>query len=961
MMRRVRASGLLVDVLGSLRASIDEREIDLGPPKQRAVFLVLAVRAGTSVSRDELIDRVWGEEPPATARGSLHTYVSGLRSALGTHQEALVGDSAGYGLKLAEDAVDERVVERLVARSGGTRAAGDDPAALADVDDALALWRSRDALMNVPGPFAAEQRTRIAALRLRLLIDRTQLMMSGAPPHADIAAAADRLSVEVADAPYDERLRVVLMSALRRSGRTGDALAEYDSLRRRLAADLGIDPSAPTKAAHAAILADEPDRDHASTSMVSNPPAPTPAVPAPAVPAPAVPQNAATSAPPPVPSQLPPDDSAFVGRAEEFEQIMSTAATAGSPRMMSIVGIGGVGKTTLAVRAGHRLREMFPDGQVYLDLRGFDVRHPPLSPAAAIGHLLASAGVGSVPQGEAQRVTLWRSLVADRRMLILLDNASSSDQVEDLLPGSPGCFVIVTSRSRLPGLSVRHGARRATLGSLTDAESRRLLTDAVGVERVDAEPDAARSLVRLCDGLPFALRIAAEQVDADPDAGITALVDRLGDARQRLDALELADDELGSIRSVLSCSLQALSPDGSRLFALLGAIPVTSTTDLAVAALMGVETERASAILGELCSLHLLARSHGRFAMHDLTRAYAAEVGAAIADDERREALGRLVVWYVATLAMHPSTTPPFDLPASPHRVAALEDQSAVLRWCVPEMSNLIALVRNAQIHGHHELTWQLAFVLYRPFYAFGDTAEWLEVLRLATRSADALGDRRARAMMLNHATVVYAQTGRYDLAVERIDEALRVLGDDPWSYRVSVTGNAAAVLLASGDYEAGYELAVEGLRRAEELQDDYYMSSISSQLCELSVRLGNFRDALVHGEPGLEIARRSGNVLPEVDLLVYLGRAAEGLEDAAAAEIYFADAVRLCADLGYRQLEGLGLMGLARLRSARGDAASLLEGADFAERALACLESHGAKEAAEARDLLDRLRLEVS
>lgn len=950
---------LLVDVLGPLRAFADGVEIDLGPPKQRALFAALALQAGTVVSLDELVDRIWGTTAPATARGSLHTYASGLRLVLGRHHEALHSTTAGYTLHLDDDAIDERVVEQLALRARRASETEDHHTALAALDQALSRWRSREGLSDVPGPYAADHRTQLAALRLRLVIERTALVTATASDPHTIADAADQLSREVGDAPYDERLRVVLMQALHRGERTADALGHYDSLRKTLAEELGIDPSATTQAAHAAILTDDPTDHPTDTATDQDDVAPAQPVGRAAT---ATATSVELTTMPLVPAQLPSDTGGFVGRADELVELLRSSESEGArgPRVVTVVGVGGVGKTTLAVHAGHLLKDHFPDGQFHVDLRGFDARRAALSPAVALGQFLASLGVDSVPQELRQRVTLWRTLMADRRMLVVLDNAANADQVEDLLPGGQGTFVVVTSRNRLAGLSVRHGARRVSLGSLTEAESLSLLGEALGPERVEAEAEAARRLVQLCDRLPFALRIAAEQVHLDPDAGLTALVARLEDAQHRLDALELADDQLASIRSVLSCSLQALSAEAGLLLGLLGSLPVTSTTDLAVAALLDVEPGRANAILGELCSQHLLARSHGRFTMHDLTRAYAAEVGAAIAEDQRREALGRLLAWYVATLAQHPSSTLPFDRPAVRHTIPAIEDQSAVLRWCVPEMTNVTALVRDAHVHGHHHLTWQLTFALFFPFYAFGDATEWLEVLRVATRSADALGERRARAVMLNHTSVACGRLGQRDLAIERMREAIDVLGDDPWSYRAAMLGNLAIALCQAEDYESAQGPALEGLRLAQELDDDYYFASMSAILCQLNVELENWREALVHGEPGLEAARRSGDVMPEVDLQVNLGRAAAGLRDHAAAQDYFHAAIRLGADMRSGHHEGLALLGLARIHKVRGDDASLLEATELAEKALTHLEAYGAPEAADAHELVNQLRLEA-
>lgn len=941
---------LVVETLGPLAAYVDGKEVELGPPKRRAAFVVLALRAGAEVSRDELVDHIWGDTPPATARGSLHTYVSGLRHALGPGRAVLRSSATGYSLDIREDDLDERVAERLMTSSRYARAAGDRHRALGELDRALALWRSPTALGNVPGPFAAEQRTRLAAARLRLLIDRTELVADCSSDLADIAAAADRLAAEVATSPYDERLRVALMNALHSSGRTADALAQYDSLRRTLADELGIDPATSTQAAHATILA----ADHPAVAE----PVPAPAFPLP----PHAPSD--DGRPTPDPAQLPPDDRAFVGRDDHLVAMLR-AATAptndgdeGGLRIVTVVGIGGVGKTALAIRCGHMLRDRFPDGQIYLNLRGFDDRHSPRSPSSALGHLLASVGVLSAPQDYDQRVALWRSTVADRRMLVLLDNAVSAEQVEDLLPGAPRSFVMVTSRNRLSGLAVRHSARRIALEPLSDPESLALLTNAVGRDQVLVQPEATQRLIELCDRLPIALRVAAEQVPAESSSGMAQLVERLEGAVQRLDVLELADGEFGSLRGVLSCSLQALGDDAARAFRLLGSVPVGSTTVGAVAALLDLPLRCAAVVLSDLRAHHLLTTAHGHYAMLDLTRSFAAETAAALPSQERHDALARILSWYVTTLVEGAHSSLPFESPAAPYPVPTLKDERALLRWCVPELPNLTALVREAQMHGHHERAWQLAALLFVPFYSSGDAHEWLDVLRIAMRSADALGDRRARAVLLNHGSVACSRLGRNDLAVQRLHEALDLLGGDHWWYRVSLLGNLSSTLREAKEYEAALDSAVAGLGLAEQLGDDYYIGAMQDTVCELFTELGRWREAVRHGVPGLERVRKSGSQVLEANLLINLGLASDGLDDTDAAEHYFAEALRMCAEVGDRYHEGLALFGLARVRSSRSDDLARQAACDLAEQALVRFHELGSEEEMAVREFHSSLRL---
>ncbi|HEY3867643.1 MAG TPA: BTAD domain-containing putative transcriptional regulator [Actinocrinis sp.] len=329
-------AGIRVEVLGPLRAFAGGREIELGAPKQRAAFAVLALCANTVIPRDELIDRIWGESIPTTAAGSLHTYVSGLRRALAglCDPGPLSGGSDGYSLRLHPDGLDSTRAQQLSARARSAREAGDPDAAIDALDEALSLWHAGPPLGALPGPFAAQQRARLSAMRLRVLVDRAELLVD-AGRSADLAEAAAQLEIEACAHPFDERLHSVLMLALHHSGRTADALGHYLALRRSLAEELGIEPEASTQAVHMAILAQGPPRPVAPPAPAARP--------------------TLVSA---LPAQLPHDSASLVGRTDETRRIIGLADpdADASPRIVMVVGVGGVGKTTLAVRCGHLLR-----------------------------------------------------------------------------------------------------------------------------------------------------------------------------------------------------------------------------------------------------------------------------------------------------------------------------------------------------------------------------------------------------------------------------------------------------------------------------------------------------------------------------------------------------------------------------------------------------------------------------
>ncbi len=950
---------LRVEGLGPLTVFVDGDEIDLGPPKQRAVFAVLALCEGATVSRGELVDHVWGESPPATAAGSLHTYVSGLRRVLGPAQERLISTRSGYRLRLEGSMFDIAVAKDLAGRA---QAAQGTRHAVGAYEQALASWTAGTILAGVPGPFVALARNRLARLRLQLLVEYAEL----APP-GRLTELADLLLAEIPAHPFDERLRCALMKVLHRGGRSAEGLGQYEDLRRRLAAELGISPAPATQAVYAAILADghspaeaSSAADRARLPKQRNPERgqgreplgdPGGAAEGPGVGAPLR------------PAQLPHGTDVFVGRTAELLTVVRSAAGAGgsSRRIVMIVGVGGIGKSALALRSGHLLRDGYPDGQVHINLRGFDPSRAPLTPEAALHQLLASVGVRHVPDGREERIALWRSLLADRRMLLVLDNAASADQVEDLLPGSGSCFVIVTSRNRLSGLAVRHAARRIPLGALSEQESLSLLAAAIGEERVGAEPEAARRLTQLCDRSPFALQIAAEQVVSTSGAHISDLVGQLEDVQHRLDALELADDPLCSVRGVLSWSFTALGEDAARAFRLLGVFPGASVTRHTAAALFAVPPDRAEVLLATLGALSLLEQEDDRFTMHDLTRAYAAELSGQLPGGERQDALVRVLAWYRLTLSRPGSGVVsrdlPIEAPQSDVPPIIFAGQRDRLRWCGLEWQNIAALIRAAGRSGPPGPAWHLTCLLFEYFYAAGQPREWLQLLGVAMRDAEAAGNPVAQAMIFNHRSVAYSRLGRNETAVQQLHRGLELLArPQDWQHRISLLGNLASTLREAKEYDAARGPAQEALALAKQEGIHYYLAATHDVLCELNAETGRWEEAVQHGVPGLYYARRAGDRILEANLLINLGLAGHGLGRQEEAEKAFGDALRISEDAGDRYHEALALFGLARVGVPAHEGADDGVAAGLARRALARFEELHAEEAAVVRAFLTSL-----
>ncbi len=624
--------GLLrVDLLGQLRVSLGPRQVPLGSPKQQAVLVMLASWANRVASRDQIIDGVWGGDPPACAASAVHTYVAGLRRVLEpgrTHrgeERLLVSVGAGYLLRLDRDGLDVERFERSLNQAREQWGRGDLPAVAGRFGEALALWRGLP-FPGVSGPFARAERDRLGELRLTATEDRAEVMLA-VGRHAEIVAD---LSDVTHDQPLRERAHGLRMLALYRSGRRAEALEAFTGLRRLLVVELGIEPNAQLQRLHQQILTGEAELGP-----------PRPAAP------PAHHITAATRSAPepgdgtagdpsaPVPQQLPREPPGFTGRRAELARLhdLLMAQEADPPGAAAVIGVisgtAGVGKTSLAVHWARRVASRFPDGQLYVNLRGFDPRQAPLPPGEALGHLLRGMAVAAqrIPGDVDDQAAMLRTLLARRRMLLLLDNAATARQVRPLLPGSPHCLVLVTSRNDLAGLVARDGAHRIQLDVLSAGKSVALLTHVLGTQRVAAEPGAAAELARLCGGLPLALRIAAERAAGHPRrVTLAELAAELAVENRCLDALAAGEDEETAVRDVISWSYRALAPQSARMFRLLGlhAGPELSTS--AAAALANSTTARVRPLLTTLVRGNLLAEvAPDRYRLHELLRIYAAE------------------------------------------------------------------------------------------------------------------------------------------------------------------------------------------------------------------------------------------------------------------------------------------------------------------------------------------------
>ncbi|MEV4049566.1 BTAD domain-containing putative transcriptional regulator [Amycolatopsis sp. NPDC049688] len=756
-------------LLGEVTVRVDGRRVDLGPARQRCVLAALAVDAGRLVPADRLVERVWGADTPRRGRAVLHSYISRLRMAFAGALE-VVHRSDGYML-VAPQADQPVDLLRFRALRGQARHADDDTRRVALLSDALALWRG-EPLMGVSGQWVDSERDQWQQEREAAEQDLTEVQLRLG--HGEDLTT--QLSVQTARHPLDERAAGQYMLALHRAGRTADALACYRQLRERLVEELGTDPGPALQELHQRIL----DTDPTLT------------------PSPAVRGDAKTDTR--VPLQLPAPPRWFTGRGTELARL-DEALTAepddrpsGSPAAGTVVisalgGAGGIGKTWLALAWAHQHTDRFPDGQLFVDLHGFSPTEEPMASAVAVRGFLDALGVdpGRIPTDLDAQAALYRSLVADRRMLVVLDNAATAEQVVPLLPGSPSCTVLVTGRTRLASLIDRHGARQLQLDVLTHDEARALLAARLGADRVAAEPAAVEELVALCGGYPLALSITARDAATRPDVPLAEVAAELRELG--LEMLDHDTDPAASLPAVLSWSLRRLTDEHRTVFALLGIAPGPDTTLPAVTALTNLPPARARKALSALGEASLLERRPGgRYAMHDLIRAYAATTAHDLPDDVRETALVRVMDFHLHTahtandlLAPARALVQP-DPPAPGVHPHPLSDAAAALAWLDAEHATLLATQRAAVALGCHHVVWHLAQALDTFHFRRGHQHDMLTAWRAALDAAAHLPDPATRSRAHRILGNACARLGLHEEAIGHLDRALdlAVRHDDP-------------------------------------------------------------------------------------------------------------------------------------------------------------------------------------
>ncbi|MFD9903208.1 BTAD domain-containing putative transcriptional regulator [Streptomyces sp. NPDC059063] len=951
-------------VLGDIEVRVDGHPLAIGHLRQRQVLAALLVDANRTVPVDQLADRVWADRPPQRFRSTLYSYLSRLRQALQQAEGAgarIDKEPGGYRLTVDPAAVDLHRFRDLVAQA---RAAGDGEAALARYGQALGEWRG-EAFAGLDTPWFNALRETLARERLAAELDRNDLALRQGRHGALLA----ELTATAEAHPLDERLAGQLMLALHGSGRSADALGHYRRTRERLAEELGVDPGTPLQELHQRILTGDPH--------LTPPHSPTAAAP-----------------PPPVPRQLPASPGVFTGRGKELDQLTKaldgSADAGGGPGgtvvISAIGGIGGVGKTWLAVRWAHENAHRFPDGQLYVNLRGFDPAARPMPVATAVRGFLDALGAdpdGIPPHLDAQ-TALYRSLVAERRILIVLDNARDADQVRPLLPGSPASTVLITSRSRLTALVTTHGARPLPLDVLGRTDAHHLLVSHLGVPRVGAEPEAVAALVDHCAGLPLALGIVAARAATHPDFPLAVLAAELREATDRLDALD-AGDLTASLRAAFAASYRALTPRAATLFALLGLVPGPDIGLAAAASLAALHEPDARPLLAELEAAHLVRQDvPGRYRMHDLVRLYAAEVArqqpdpvtgptrpqAAQATEAARHqpgqvteaALDRLVDFHLHTayaanrLLDGPNTPFAFkpEPPAPGCSPLRPPDTATALQWFDAEHACLLAVQSLALATGRLPQVWQLAWTLISYHQGGYHLTEYLTAWRAALTAAEHHGESPApRALAhwrLGHARSL---TGDHSEALDHLGQALALSErTDDIAGQAHICRTLGRVWEQYGDDGRAFAHAQRALDLYRRLDNPFWHANQLNAVGWMHARLGRYPQARAHCEQALRLYREHARPADTASTLDSLGYIAHHTGRLPQAVEYYEQALALFREHADATNEADTLANLAETRHALGQTA---QARAAWQQALALYEAQSRR--AQAADVRARLR----
>jgi len=915
--------GLEIGVLGPLRVRYDGVTVLVSQARLRCLLGLLAVQPGQVVGREEIVDALWGQAPPDTCRQLVHTYVARLRGLLEPHRprrapaQVVVGVCGGYRLEVDPGQLDVLRFDALAIRAHQAQQAGELEGGCELLSQTLGVWR---------GPVLADldaglqQHPAVVAL--------TQRRLAAGLAYADLAIGLGRCEQAAASLrmlchqePLHEGLHARLMLALASCGQQAAALGLFAELRARLADELGVEPGAEVQQAHLRVLRQQlpVPADSATTTTV----------------------HAARRT---APAQLPADVADFTGRSQHLEQLdrlleLGTVTTA--VVISAIAGTAGVGKTALAVHWAHQVRDRFGDGQLYINLRGY-APTPPMRSIDALAGFLHALGVPAeqVPVDPDEAAALFRTLLADKRMLLLLDNARSADQVRPLLPGSPGCLVVVTSRDRLSGLVAKEGARGLSLDVLPPGEAVGLLTRLLDEERVAAEPQAAVELAWVCGLLPLALRIAAANLAGQPGQPIAGYVARLcqGD---RLEELIADGDPQTAMQAAFDCSYATLEPGPQRLFRLLGLVPGPTFTPPAAAALAAIPVAQAARLLERLAGAHLIEpRAPGRFGFHDLLRLYAYQrVQDEDGESQRQGATSRLYSWYLHTadgavgllypeLLRLPRPRPAGGLPA-----VRFDDNVGALAWLDAERANLVAAVQHAAEQGPRPLAWLLADALRAYLWGRRQMADWLAVAHAGLAGAADAGDLQARAAAQRNLGMAYQCLGDYTQATTHYTGALALARQAGWMEGEAACLDDFGLLYTElGQPQQAVDHFSQSWLRSREIGFKGGQAIALSNLAAVYRELGQPERATDHLVQALALYRELGSQDGQAAVLAVLGEAYRDLGQLERARAHLSEALTVGRDLGDRYGEASHLCALAAVQRDAGDYGQALEVAQAAE-----------------------------
>ncbi|MEU9894906.1 AfsR/SARP family transcriptional regulator [Streptomyces phaeochromogenes] len=902
------SAALRFSVLGPVRAWRGADSLPTGSPQQRALLAALLLREGRTATAGELIDALWGEEPPSQALAAVRTYASRLRKVL--DPDVLVSESGGYAIRsLRDGALDLAVAQELATDAEKAKNSGDLCHARSLLNKTLNLWDG-EPLASVPGPYAETQRARLEEWRLQLLESRLDMDLEQGC-HAE---AVSELTALTAAHPLRERFRELLMLALYRSGRQAEALAVYADTRRLLADELGVDPRPGLKELQQRILQADPN--------LAEPSAPV----------------AEPAAAPVRPAQLPATVSDFTGRVSFVSELGDVLASA-EGRVMAVsalAGIGGVGKTTLAVHVAHQARGAFPDGQLYVDLQGAGARAA--EPETVLGAFLRALGAAdsSIPDSLEERAALFRSMLDGRRVLVLLDNARDAAQVRPLLPGTEGCAALITSRVRMVDLV---GAHLVDLDVMSPEEALQLFTKIVGAERVAAERESALDVVAACGFLPLAIRIAASRLAARRTWTVSVLAAKLADERRRLDELQAGDL---AVKATFELGYGQLEPAQARAFRLLGLADGPDISLAAAAAVLDLPVEATEDLLESLVDTSLLeSAAPGRYRYHDLVRLYAR--ACAERDEqppsERAAAMSRLLDFYLATAAGVYAIERPGDRLVDglePTEYAGLHftDGSAALDWLYNEAAPLLACVRQSADTNRLQRAVDLLWAAKDLTESGANSHQYETTARAmcdATRAARVIrAEGRARTIL----TDVLLVSGRIQQAEE---EARLAMGLAESAQDATATGWVAnslgLICLHQGrnaDGKPFFEQAIEGFKAAGNRPCE------ATSLCNLSrahLGMGNVGAAVEIAQLGVAIHAEFGRTVRLANSHYAVGIALNRAGRHSEALSQFSEALGILSDHRQRLWEGTTNFRIAEVHLA---ARRPAQAAQRAEQALA-------------------------